>query len=115
MDVITKTETLKSTCEALRKCAYVAIDTEFMRDKTYWSKLCLVQLAGEGVEAMNEVLLSLPSPPAAAGPAPAAPCVSCGCGGGGDARGMTRGETRGCGEALGGVGRKTTGSVFRCS
>ncbi len=59
MDFITKTETLKSTCEALRKCAYVAIDTEFMRDKTYWSKLCLVQLAGEGVEAIVDPLADI--------------------------------------------------------
>ncbi|NND49117.1 MAG: ribonuclease D, partial [Rhizobiales bacterium] len=59
MDVITETEPLRTTCKALRKCAYVAIDTEFMRDKTYWSKLCLVQLAGEGIEAIVDPLADI--------------------------------------------------------
>jgi ribonuclease D len=37
---------LAELCARLAKEPYVAIDTEFMRDKTYYSKLCLVQLAG---------------------------------------------------------------------
>ena len=32
--------------EARRRAAIVTVDTEFMRDKTYWPILCLVQVAG---------------------------------------------------------------------
>lgn len=46
MELITTTKALKSACERLRDNDHVAIDTEFMRESTYWSKLCLVQLAG---------------------------------------------------------------------
>ncbi|AFX99456.1 ribonuclease D [Candidatus Endolissoclinum faulkneri L2] len=47
MKLITDTQTLSAVCERIAKEPYVAIDTEFLRDKTYYSKLCLVQLAGE--------------------------------------------------------------------
>jgi ribonuclease D len=36
----------------MRRAEFVAIDTEFMRETTYWPKLCLVQAAAEGVEAV---------------------------------------------------------------
>jgi ribonuclease D len=59
MDLITTTDSLAAICEALRARDHVAIDTEFMRDKTYWSKLCLVQLAGEEVEAIVDPLADI--------------------------------------------------------
>jgi ribonuclease D len=59
MDVITTTESLAATCEALGARDYVAIDTEFMRDKSYWSKLCLIQLASDGIEAIVDPLAEL--------------------------------------------------------
>ena len=36
----------------LAQAAYVAVDTEFMREQTFWPELCLVQLAGPTAEAI---------------------------------------------------------------
>lgn len=44
--LITTTEALTSFCASLSDCPYVTIDTEFMRERTYYAKLCLVQLSG---------------------------------------------------------------------
>lgn len=49
--LIQDNDTLKAVCERLAHERYVTVDTEFMRDKTYYAKLCLVQLAGQ-VEAV---------------------------------------------------------------
>jgi ribonuclease D len=46
MQPITTTEALESFCERLAGEPFVAVDTEFMRETTYWPKLCLVQVAG---------------------------------------------------------------------
>ena len=46
--MITDTASLAAFCKRLAGAPYVAIDTEFMREKTYWPVLCLVQLAGGG-------------------------------------------------------------------
>ncbi|WMS41681.1 ribonuclease D [Acuticoccus sp. MNP-M23] len=45
MDVITDTDTLAALCERLRTAPFVTVDTEFMRETTFWPKLCLVQVA----------------------------------------------------------------------
>jgi ribonuclease D len=42
---IRDTEGLKSTCAALEGADVVAVDTEFMRERSYFARLCLVQIA----------------------------------------------------------------------
>jgi ribonuclease D len=46
MNLITDTETLERFCAEQATADFIAVDTEFLRDQTYWPKLCLVQLAG---------------------------------------------------------------------
>ncbi len=46
MTPITTTEDLDAFCTRLREAEYITVDTEFMREKTFWPKLCLVQVAG---------------------------------------------------------------------
>ena len=45
MTLISDRKTLVTNCEVLKESEFIAVDTEFMRDKTYWSQLCLVQLS----------------------------------------------------------------------
>ena len=46
MVLITKNDTLREFCTRLSEAEFVTVDTEFLRDKTYWPILCLVQLGG---------------------------------------------------------------------
>ncbi|MBD3729428.1 MAG: ribonuclease D [Sphingomonadales bacterium] len=46
-DLITTTDALAELCERLAKSDFVTVDTEFMRENTYWPELCLVQIANE--------------------------------------------------------------------
>ncbi len=47
MDLITKTKALEALCAPLAGDRFVTVDTEFMRETTYWPDLCLIQMAGE--------------------------------------------------------------------
>lgn len=45
--LITDSKELAQLCERLARSPWMAIDTEFMRENTYWPDLCLVQIADE--------------------------------------------------------------------
>jgi ribonuclease D len=47
MTLITKTSELAAFCAQQKGQPFITVDTEFMRESTYWPKLCLVQLGGE--------------------------------------------------------------------
>ena len=46
-DLITTTDALDALVARLAKSEFVTVDTEFMRENTYWPELCLVQIANE--------------------------------------------------------------------
>ena len=48
MKTIATTADLAAFCTAAKDHPYVTIDTEFLRERTYWSKLCLIQMALPG-------------------------------------------------------------------
>lgn len=56
MRVITRTAELEALRQELAQAPFVAVDTEFMRETTYWPKLCLIQAAAPGVEAVIDPL-----------------------------------------------------------
>ncbi len=43
---ITTTDELARFCASLATTAFVTVDTEFMRETTFWPKVCLIQVAG---------------------------------------------------------------------
>ena len=46
MTLIADTAALAAFCDRQTDAAFVTVDTEFMRDRTYFPQLCLVQVAG---------------------------------------------------------------------
>ena len=44
MELIKTNKELKEACKKLNKAKFITIDTEFIREKTYWSQLCLIQV-----------------------------------------------------------------------
>lgn len=56
MRIVDSTGELEALTAELAKTPYIALDTEFMRDQTYWPKLCLIQVAAPGVEAIIDPL-----------------------------------------------------------
>ncbi|MET0532337.1 MAG: ribonuclease D, partial [Microvirga sp.] len=46
MDLITSTDALAAACQRLAAHPFVTVDTEFLRETTYYPKLCLIQMAG---------------------------------------------------------------------
>lgn len=56
MQLITDPDSLGAFCAAFAGSPYVAVDTEFMRERTFWPKLCLVQVAGPDAAAAIDPL-----------------------------------------------------------
>lgn len=54
--VITETAELDAFCSQLAKAPFVTIDTEFLRESTFWAQLCLVQMAGPEEAAIIDPL-----------------------------------------------------------
>ena len=58
MDIITTTSDLSALCNDLSTDTFVAVDTEFMRESTFWPELCLIQIAGTKREAIIDPMAS---------------------------------------------------------
>jgi ribonuclease D len=56
MKLITTTDDLAAFCKSLAATEFIAVDTEFMRERTYWPKLCLAQVAGPDDAAAIDAL-----------------------------------------------------------
>ncbi len=55
-DLIADSPSLAALCARLRSERFVTVDTEFMRERTYWPELCVIQLAGEEEVAVVDAL-----------------------------------------------------------
>jgi ribonuclease D len=47
MSLITSSEDLAALCQRLSTHSFVTVDTEFLRETTFWPKVCLIQLASD--------------------------------------------------------------------
>src|ERR1700748_922538 len=56
MRIVETTDELKAFAAELSGAPYLALDTEFLRDQTYYPKLCLIQVAAPGIEAIVDPL-----------------------------------------------------------
>src|SRR5271165_124757 len=56
MTPIITTAAVAAFCEQIRGQPFVAVDTEFMRESTYWPKLCLIQASTPSIEASIDPL-----------------------------------------------------------
>ena len=54
--IIDTTKSLVQLCKKLAKLPFITLDTEFIREKTYYPELCLIQIAGKGVAEVIDPL-----------------------------------------------------------
>jgi len=57
MQTLTTTQELTDFCARAHQAPYVTLDTEFLRERTYYSKLCLIQMALPGTDEADAVLI----------------------------------------------------------
>ncbi|MBL8640236.1 MAG: ribonuclease D [Alphaproteobacteria bacterium] len=58
MTLITTNQVLREFCATLQNAPFITVDTEFLREKTYYAKLCLIQLSGPDKQAAAVDVLS---------------------------------------------------------
>ena len=56
MQLITKQSELDAAIAAIRKSDFVTVDTEFIRETTFWPELCLIQMATPDTTALVDPL-----------------------------------------------------------
>jgi len=56
MTVIAESAALAEFCARLAGADFITVDTEFMRERTYWPQLCLIQVAGPDVASTIDPL-----------------------------------------------------------
>ena len=56
MNLIARNDELAEACSRLGCAPFVAVDTEFMREQTFWPRLCLIQMAADGTEVLVDSL-----------------------------------------------------------
>lgn len=56
MELITKTKALDAAIDILSQSDFVTVDTEFLRESTFWPKLCLIQIASNDIEILIDSL-----------------------------------------------------------
>lgn len=56
MDLLKTSQELQETVSQLSASDFITIDTEFIRETTFWPELCLIQLAAPGVTALVDPL-----------------------------------------------------------
>ncbi len=56
MTLVTNTEQLAALCDRLAKHPFVTVDTEFLRETTFWPKVCVIQLASPDEAAAIDTL-----------------------------------------------------------
>lgn len=56
MRLIDNTQALNNFCQELEKETFIAVDLEFLREKTYYAKLCLIQVASPNHAAIIDPL-----------------------------------------------------------
>lgn len=52
MTILKDSAELATFCKTLENVPYITVDTEFLRERTYWAKLCLIQLSGPDKNAV---------------------------------------------------------------
>lgn len=57
--LITDTKSLKAFCRDIETAPFITVDTEFMRESTYYPELCLVQIASPDIAAAVDPLADI--------------------------------------------------------